>query len=113
MPSESMAAIVIIENRRCHNVCHHMTTILGKDTPMMSPETTAAIRIPEPVADSQLKPNTAVSGVGVPTTGGTRCTILLTPHTGICGLVILLGGVCHVLIQANTFSGVFIIFLPL
>ena len=79
---------------------------------MTKPEITAANRIPEPVAESQLKPNTAPSAVGFGTTGGTRCTILLRPFTGNCGLVILLGGVFQVLIEVNTFSGVFMIFLP-
>src|ERR1700756_1524312 len=112
MPSESMAAIVISENRTCQRVCHHMATILGSDRPMMKPEMIAAIRIPEPVAESQLNPNTAASAVGFTTTGGTRCTILWSPGTGICGLVILLAGVPQVLMEANTFSGVFMIFLP-
>src|ERR1700758_2391755 len=112
MPSESMAAIVISENRTCQRVCHHMATILGSDRPMMKPEMIAATRIPEPVAESQLNPNTAASGVGFATTGGTRCASLLRPGTGICGLVILLGGVLQVLVEVNTFSGVFMIFLP-
>src|SRR5215467_4339928 len=112
MPSESMAAIVISEKRTCQTVCHHIATILGSDRPMMKPEIIAAIRIPEPVADSQFKPNTAASAVGCATTGGTRCTILLRPGTGICGFVILLGGICQALVEVNTFSGVFMIFLP-
>ena len=36
----------------------------------------------------------------------------LRPVTGNCGLVILLGGVDQVLVDVNTFSGVFMIFLP-
>src|SRR5271169_247098 len=89
-----------------------MATILGSESPMMKPEIIAANRIPEPVAESQLKPNTARSAVGLATTGGTRCTSLSRPVMGICGLVILLGGVCQVLVEVNTFSGVFMIFLP-
>src|SRR5271169_4324594 len=112
MPSESMAAIVMRENRTCHRVCHHMATILVKGRPMMNPEMTAANRIPDPVAESQLKPNTAASGVGFATTGGMRWDNLLRPVTGNCGLVILLGGVDQVLMDVNTFSGVFMIFLP-
>src|SRR5208282_2810684 len=112
MPSESMAAIVMSENRMCHMVCHHMATILVKDRPMMKPEMVAANRIPDPVADSQLKPNTAASGVGFTTTGGIRWDNRLRPVTGNCGLVILLGGVDQVLMEVNTFSGVFMIFLP-
>src|SRR3954469_16507314 len=112
MPSESIAAIVIIENLTCHRACHHMTTILGSDTPIMNPETIAAARIPEPVAESQLKPNTAGSGVGFATTGETRSTILFSPVIGICGLVNFLGDVCRVLSEGNIFSGVFITLLP-
>src|ERR1700739_1703430 len=107
-----MAPLVISENRTCQTVCHHMATILGNESPITKPEMTAAIRIPEPVAESQLKPNTAAAAVGLATTGGTRCTILLSPFTGNCGLVILLGGVLQVLVEVNTFSGVFMIFLP-
>src|ERR1039457_2358311 len=59
MPSESMAAIVISENRTCHSVFHHMPTMAEIESPITKPEITAAIRIPEPVAESQLKPNTA------------------------------------------------------
>src|SRR5262252_9100617 len=112
MPSESMAALVISEKRRCQTVCHHMAAIMGSDSLMMYPAMIAAIRIPEPVADSQFKPNTAASAVGFATTGGTRCTILLRPGTGICGFVILLGGVFHALVEVKTFSGAFMIFLP-
>src|SRR5271157_37666 len=112
MPSESMAAMVISENRMCHKVCHHMATILVNESPMMKPEMVAANRIPEPVAESQLRPNTAASGVGFTTTGGMRWDSLLRPFTGICGLVILLGSVLQVLVEGNTFSGVFMIFLP-
>src|SRR5271165_4671744 len=112
MPSESMAAMVMSENRTCHRVCHHMMTILENGRPMMKPEITAANRIPDPVAESQLKPNTAASGVGFATTGGMRCDNLLRPVTGNCGLVTLLGAGDHVLMDGNTFSGVFMIFLP-
>src|SRR5271169_1453351 len=112
MPSASMAAIVMSENRMCHTVCHQVTTICGSERPMMKPEIVAANRIPVPVAESQLKPNTALSGVGFTTTGGMRWESLLRPVTGNCGLVILLGAVDQALIEVNTFSGVFIIFLP-
>lgn len=107
-----MAAIVISEKRTCQTVCHHMATILENDSPMMKADTIAATKIPEPVAESQFKPNTAASAVGCATTGGTRCTILLRPVTGICGLVIMLGGVRQVLIEGNIFSGVFMNLLP-
>src|ERR1039457_4195194 len=112
MPIESMAAMVISENRMCHMVCHHMATIFGSERPMMKPEMIAANRIPDPVAEIQFKPNTAASGVGFTTTGGMRWESLLRPVTGIWGLVILLGGVDEVLRDGNTFSGVFMTFLP-
>src|ERR1035438_1037691 len=112
MPIESMAAMVMSENRICHTVCHHMTKILDTGRPIMKPEIIAANRIPDPVAESQLSPNTAASGVGFTTTGGMRWDSLLRPVTGNCGLVILLGGVDQVLVEVNTFSGVFMIFLP-
>src|SRR5208282_3031759 len=89
-----------------------MAIIFGRESPMMKPEITAANRMPDPVAETQLKPNTAGSGVGFVTTGGMRCESLLRPVTGICGLVTLLGGGDHVLRDGNTFSGVFMIFLP-
>src|ERR1700683_3967077 len=112
MPSESMAAIVMSENRTCHTVCHHIAMIFGSERPMMKPDMTAANRIPDPVAETQLKPNTAASAVGFTTTGGMRWLSLLRPVTGNCGLVILLGGVDQVFMDGNTFSGVFMIFLP-
>src|SRR6516165_902669 len=46
------------------------------------PEITAENRIPVPVIDSQLKTYTAGSGVGLATTGGTRCTMLFKPSMG-------------------------------
>src|SRR5437868_8373956 len=106
MPSESIAAIVSSENRTFHTVCHHITTIFPIGTPMMKPEMIAAIRIPVPVADTQLNANTAPSFVGFGTTGGTRCTRLLTPVIGIFGDVIALAGVFQLASDVNTFSGV-------
>src|ERR1039458_7768929 len=89
-----------------------MATIFGSERPMMKPEMMAANRIPEPVAETQLKPNTAASGVGFTTTGGMRCDSLLRPVTGNCGLVILLGGVDQVFMDSKVFSGVFMSALP-
>src|SRR5689334_6240116 len=111
-PIESMAAIVSSEKRTWKTVRHHIVMIFGSESPMMKPEMTAAKRMPLPVADSQLKPNTAGSGAGLATAGGTRSTSLLTPAIGNCGLVILLGGVFQLAVDVNTFSGVFMIFLP-
>src|ERR1700739_1723560 len=107
-----MAAIVISEKRTCPTVCHHRATILENDSPMMKADMTAASKIPEPVAESQVKPNTAASAVGFATTGGTRCTILWRPVTGIWGLVIMLGGLCQALMEGNIFPGVFMNLLP-
>src|ERR1039458_5179943 len=104
MPIDSMAAIVISENRMCHIVCHHMAIIFGSERPMMKPEIIAANRIPDPVAETQLRPNTAASGVGFTTTRGMRCDSLLRPFTGNCGLVNLLGAGDQALIDENTFS---------
>src|SRR5436309_13465567 len=102
-----MAAIVMSEKRKCQTVCHHMATILEGESPMMKADMIAAIRIAEPVAESQFKPKTAASVEGFVTTGGTRCTIWLRPGTGICGLVIALGGVCQLPMEGKTLSGVF------
>src|SRR5215469_1422495 len=71
-----------------------------------------AMQMPVPVALSQLKLNTAGSLAFLATTGGTRSTNLFSPCTGNWGAVILLGGVLQVAIEVNTFSGVFMIFLP-
>src|SRR5579871_6077111 len=91
MPTAIMAEIVINENLTLQTVLHHNVNILPTGTPMMKPEMSAATKIPEPVIETQLKVNTAASGVGFTTTGGTRCTMLLTPATGILGAVIALG----------------------
>ena len=107
-----MAAMVMSEKRTCHTVCHHMITILENGSPIIKPEITAANKMPDPVAESQLNPNTAASGVGFATTGGIRWDNLFRPVTGICGFVILLGGVDQVFIDAKVFSGVFINALP-
>ena len=74
----------------------------------MSPE----MRMPVPVALSQFKPKTAASLVGLATTGGTRIDEFVDALTGNCGLVILLGGVLQLAIEVKTFSGVFMILLP-
>ena len=80
--------------------------------PMTRPEMIPEMRMPVPVALSQFKPKTAASLVGFATTGGTRIDSLLMPATGNCGLVILLGGVLQLAIEVNTFSGVFMMRLP-
>src|SRR5215813_4250607 len=49
---------------------------------MTRPATTAARKIPVPVADSQLKLKTAASAAGFITTGGTRITSLSRAETG-------------------------------
>src|SRR5581483_11392935 len=112
IPSESIAAMVSSEKRTFHTVCHQITNIFPIGTPITKPEMIAAIRIPVPVADTQLNANTAPSLVGLGTTGGTRCTRLLTPAMGIFGDVIALAGVFHVARDVNTFSGVSKMRLP-
>src|ERR1035438_5186892 len=80
--------------------------------PITRPEMSPEIKMPVPVAASQPKPKTAPSLVGLATTGGTRIDSLSKPLTGNCGLVILLGGVLQLAIEVKTFSGVFMIRLP-
>src|SRR5208283_2243474 len=80
--------------------------------PITRPEMSPEMRMPLPVALSQFKPKTAPSLVGLVTTGGMRIESLSIPLTGNCGLVILLGGVLQLAIEVNTFSGVFIMRLP-
>src|SRR6059058_2816937 len=48
----------------------------------MKPEMIAAISMPVPVKDRYVKPNTAASGAGFATTGGTFSTRLCSPSTG-------------------------------
>src|SRR3974390_1893791 len=79
---------------------------------MMKPEMIPARKMPDPVALTQFSTNTAGSLAFFGTTGGTRSTSLFKPWTGNAGAVILLGGVLHVAIEVNTFSGVFMILLP-
>src|SRR5579862_6509163 len=52
---------------------------------MTAPAMSAATKIPVPLADSQLNKNTAVSGFGLATTGGTRWTIPSSPGMGNLG----------------------------
>src|SRR5208283_4021764 len=80
--------------------------------PITRPEISPEMRMPVPVALSQFRPKTAPSFVGLATTGGTRIDSLSMPVTGNCGFVILLGGALQLAIEVNTFSGVFMIFLP-
>src|SRR5208282_3059543 len=80
--------------------------------PITRPEMSPEMRMLVPVALSQFKPKTAPSFVGLATTGGMRIDSLSNAFTGNCGLVILLGGVLQLAIEVNTFSGEFMIFLP-
>src|SRR6516162_4373473 len=79
---------------------------------MMKPAMIPAMQMPLPVALNQLRAKTAGSLVFLVTTGGVRSTSLFSPWIGNCGLVILLGGVLQLAIEVNTFSGEFMIFLP-
>src|SRR4029453_1721552 len=58
--------------------------------PMTRPAMIAAIKMPEPVADSQFSTYTAASGVGFGTTGGMRTTRLFQPAMGNLGAEIAL-----------------------
>ena len=107
-----MAAIVSREKRTFTMVRPYTEIIFRKLSPITRPDRMPASRMLEPVALTQFNPKTAGSLAGLGTTGGTRSTILLSPETGNCGLVILLGGVLQLAIEVNTFSGVFIRFLP-
>src|ERR1700686_1737047 len=84
-----MAAIVTSEKRTRTIVFQYMCAIFHGVKPMISPEITAATRMPEPVAVNQFKEYTAASPVGLRTTGGTRCIIWCNPTTGNLGAEIL------------------------
>src|SRR5262249_36420703 len=59
--------------------------IPGAETPTQPPATSAAARMPLPVAESQLSVNTASSGRALATTGGTRSTTLSSQGTASRG----------------------------
>src|SRR5260370_141382 len=88
-PMDIMAAIVIRENRTLYKVFPYCRSICRGPKPITKPEMTAAIRMPLPVADSQLKLNTAPSGALLATTGGTLRIRLCRPLTGILKTEIL------------------------
>src|SRR5216684_1145456 len=82
-PIDIMAAIVIRENRTLYKVFPYWRSICRGPKPITKQEMTAAIRMLLPVADSQLKLNTASSGALLATTGGTLRIKLCSPLTGI------------------------------
>ena len=88
-PMDIMAAIVIKENRTLYKVFPYCRSICSGPNPITNPEMMAATRMPLPVADSQLKLNTAPSAVFFATTGGTRRIRLCSPLTGILKIEIL------------------------
>src|SRR5215469_15973509 len=82
-PMAIIAAIVINEKRTLWKVFAYWRSMAIGPKPMTNPEMMAATRIPVPLAESQFKLNTAPSGVGFATTGGTRNIKLCRPATGI------------------------------
>src|SRR5213592_3611641 len=88
-PIDIVAAIVIKENRTLYKVFPYWRSICSGPNPITNPEMMAATRMPLPVADSQLKLNTAASAVFLATTGGTLRIRLCKPLTGILKIEIL------------------------
>src|SRR6266702_7795943 len=88
-PMDFIAAMVIRDNRTLYKVFPYWRSICSGPKPITKPEMMAAIRMPLPVADSQLKLNTAASGVLFATTGGTLMIRLCKPLTGILKTEIL------------------------
>src|SRR6201989_1295329 len=70
VPIASIAEIVISEIAHTLMVRPYSPSSLAGDSPIRKPEMIAAISMPLPVKDSQVKPNTAPSGVGLAATGG-------------------------------------------
>src|SRR3954451_18590835 len=82
VPIASIAEIVISEIAHTLMVRPYSPSSLAGDSPMRKPEMIAAISMPVPVNDSQVKPNTAPSGVGLAATGGTLLIMLCSSGTG-------------------------------
>src|SRR6478609_8046652 len=80
-----MAAIVMSDGPVRAIVRRYVRTRSAGRQRIAIPVTSAASRIAVPVAESQLKLNTAASGAAVATTGGTRSTTLSSPGTGSLG----------------------------
>src|SRR6476620_4089795 len=74
-----MAAIVMSDGPVRAIVRRYVRTRSAGRQRIAAPVTSAASRIAVPVAESQLKVNTAASGAAVATTGGTRNTDLSSP----------------------------------
>src|SRR5690242_19194571 len=82
-PIAIMAAMVINEKRTRYKVFAYWRSIATGPKPITNPEMMAATRMPVPLADSQFRLKTVLSGVGFATTGGTRRIKLCRPLTGI------------------------------
>src|SRR5512133_2279010 len=80
-----MAAMVNSDGHTTAIVFRYLLMSWPGEKPRTAPEISAAMRIAVPDADSQLKMNTAASGVGFATTGGILNTILSSPDTGMFG----------------------------
>src|SRR3954454_15583241 len=82
VPIASMAEIVISEIAQTLMVRPYSPSSRAGESPIRKPEMIAAISMPVPVKDSQVKPNTAPSGVGFAATGGILLIILSSSGTG-------------------------------
>src|SRR3954466_2806037 len=82
VPIASIAEMVISEIAQSLMVRPYSPSSFAGDSPIRMPEMIAAISMPVPVNDSQVKPNTAPSGVGFAATGGIFLIILSSSGTG-------------------------------
>lgn len=75
LPNASIPAMVNRENRTRHSARPYTRNIARGGKPIANPATTAASRMPVPVAENTFSRNTAASGGALGgATGGTRCT---------------------------------------
>src|ERR1043165_8313486 len=82
VPIASIAEMVISEIAHTLMVRPYSPISFAGDNPISKPEMIAAISMPLPVKDSQVKPNTAPSGVGFAATGGILLIMLCSSGTG-------------------------------
>src|ERR1043166_1828856 len=82
VPIASIAEMVISEIAHTLMVRPYSPSSLAGDSPIRKPEIIAAISMPLPGKDSQVKPNTAPSGVGFAATGGILLIMLCSSGTG-------------------------------
>src|SRR6476620_3614302 len=82
VPMASIAEIVISEIAHSLMVRPYSPIIFTGEKPIRKPEMIAAVSMPVPVKVSQVKLNTAASGVGLAATGGTLLIRLCSSGTG-------------------------------